>query len=238
MIQSRPSGVCSADVEATIPTTRSKYPLLEALRCTFRVLADSERTGEIVVAEEIIAQSRLRALIEDGLFTKTEEGRDLIAEMPALIDTDLDALRELAPDTLGGAFVRFLDDHGLDYGLCAQPTPYTDGADAQFLLHRLRQSHDLWHTLTGLGTRGHEEVLIHAFSYGQTGIISSALIVALGGIKHMLFEKRWAAAYPGVSRALAAGKKAAPLLAVYWERHWDEPIASVRRRLRIDTLAS
>ncbi len=210
--------------------------MLEALKCTVRVLVDSERTADIVIAEEIISQRRLRSLLDDGLFESSAEGRELFADKPRLIDTDLDALRALPKATLGGAFARFLDDHKLDYGLCSQPTPYTQDEGAQFLLHRLRQSHDLWHTLTGLGTLGHEEVLIHAFSYGQTGIFSSALIVALGGIKHMLFEKRWASAYPGLGRALAAGRRAAPLLSIYWERHWGEPLEDVRCRLRITPL--
>jgi len=218
--------------------TPSSTPWLEALRCTVRVLADSERTQDIVTAEEIICQRRLRQLLSGGLFDQTVEGRELFADQPLLVDADLDELRALPADSLGGTFVRFLDDNRLDYGITRQKTPYTDDPDARFLLHRLRQSHDLWHALLGLGIRGHQEVLIHAFSFAQTGIASSALIVALGGLKHMVGERRWRALHPGVWRAYRAGQCADPLLAVYWERHWHEPIDEVRARYHITPIGN
>jgi ubiquinone biosynthesis protein COQ4 len=203
-------------------------------RCTARVLANSNRTLDIITAEEIGAQTQLRALLGSGLFDVDDEARALYRDRPILARTDLAALRARPPHTLGGAFVRFLDDHGLDYALTDQPTPYTHDPDAAWLLHRLRQSHDLWHVLVGLGTRGHEEVLIHAFSLGQTGMPSSVLIASLGGVKHLLLERRWRDVL-GLSRAFRLGRQARPLLGVYWERHWDEPVETVRARYRIET---
>jgi ubiquinone biosynthesis protein Coq4 len=38
--------------------------------------------------------------------------------------------------------------------------------------------------------------------------------------------------------AARAGRAAAPLLAVYWERHWEEPLPALRVRLRIRPAAS
>lgn len=201
-------------------------------RCTVRVLADSNRTLDIITAEEIAAQTQLRALIDGGLFDVDAEARALFADRSVLADTDLDALRSLAPHTLGGAFTRFLDRHGLDYHLTRQPTPHTRDPDAAWLLHRLRQSHDIWHVLYGVGTRGHEEVLIHAFSLGQTGVATSAMIVALGGIKHILLERRWRE-LPALRHAYESGRRAKPLLGVYWERRWGEAVEDLRRDLRI-----
>ncbi len=211
--------------------------LITVVGCAARVLRDSERTEDIIVAEELIAQSRLRQMARDNIFSHTEEGRAMYRDRPMLVDTNLDELRELDAETLGGAFVRFLDRNKLDYEITRIPTPYTDGEDEQYLLSRLRQSHDLWHTLIGVGTRGHEEVLVHAFSLGQTQLASSALIVFLGGIKHMVLERRWKVLHPGIKRAFVSGKRSAPLLPVYWERYWAEPLASVRERYNIAALS-
>ncbi len=200
--------------------------------CITRVLADSNRTEDIIVAEEIASQRQLRALRDSGLFD-SGEGAELLRERPVLADTDLDQLRALPEGTLGREFVAFLDRYDLDYELTRQPTPYTDDPDAAYLLHRIRQSHDLWHTLLGLGVEGYEEVLVHAFSLAQTGFPSSVLIVGLGGVKHMVLERRWRQLREGVPRAYALGAQAAPLVPVVWERRWEEPLEAIRRQFRI-----
>ncbi len=206
------------------------------LQCTARVLFDSKRTEDIIVAEEIMAQTKLSEWVANELFEQTDEGRALWRERPCLVDTDLNELRKLAPTTLGGAFVGFLDRYELDYELARLPTDHTKGADQQYMLSRLRQSHDVWHVLTGLGTQGFEEVLLHSFSLGQTGLASSALIVTLGGVKHMVLERRWNQLHPGLVHAFRSGKGAQPLLPVYWERHWGQPLDEIRRRYQIQPL--
>lgn len=58
---------------------------------------------------------------------------------------------------------------------------------------------------------------------------SSILIAALGGVKHIVFERRWRE-LAGLWRAYGIGRRARPLLGVYWERHWDEPLTAIRAR--------
>ncbi len=142
-----------------LPYARAKRVLSGAAR----VLRDSNETLEIVAIEEIMAQQQLRYLLSSGRFD-TLEGEALLKDRPHLADTDLERLRRMPSTTLGGAWARFLDDHGLSVEVTKQPTPFTDDPDEAFVLHRIRQSHDLWHVLLDLGTCGHEEVLVHAFS--------------------------------------------------------------------------
>lgn len=214
-------------------TRLSRAQWRDVLARAQRVLADSNQTLDIVAVEEITGQRQLRWLLERGVFD-TEEGRALLRERPHLAETSLDAMRALPDGTLGREWVRFLDEHGLDPMLTLQPTPYTADDDAAYLLHRIRQSHDLWHVLVGLGTRGHEEVLVHSFSLAQTGLPVSIAIVVLGALKHMVFERRWDCLRRDLVAAHRVGRRAAPLLSVYWERHLDEPLAAVRRRYGIE----
>lgn len=197
------------------------------LACTARVLADSNQTLDIITVEEITAQTQLRHLVDRGVF-ETEEGRALLADRPHLADVPLGPLRAYPDGTLGREWVRFLDDHGLDPKLTKQPTPYTDDPRCAYLMHRIRQSHDLWHVLIGVGTRGHEEVLVHAFSLAQTGLPASVAIVALGALKHMVLEGRWEVLRRDVACAHRVGVEAAPLLAVRWEDHLGRPLDEVR----------
>ena len=65
------------------PVRRTRLPRLSAselrtiARCTARVLADSNRTLDIITAEEIAAQTQLRALLSSGLFEIDHEARSL-----------------------------------------------------------------------------------------------------------------------------------------------------------------
>jgi ubiquinone biosynthesis protein COQ4 len=206
----------------------------EALRlgeAVVRVLLDSEQTSEIHVAEELTGRAafaRFRRELFEG-----PEGRALLAERPELSSerVDFDALRALPPGTLGRAYVEHLDRHGLAADSQAAATRYVEDDEVAYLMRRFRQTHDVWHALTGLGTAGHEEVLLHAFSWGQLRLPVSAMIVFFGGVKHMVLEARWDALRHGLVDAWRAGRDAAPLLPVYWERHWAEPMAEVCARL-------
>ncbi|MEN8181782.1 MAG: Coq4 family protein [Myxococcota bacterium] len=198
-----------------------------------RVLADSERTGEIHVAEELTGRGHFDNL-RQTLFDN-DEGYALLQDRPELCSdqVDYDALRRLPTDTLGLAYVDHLDRNRLSADSQAAPTRYIDDPEIAYLMRRFRQTHDVWHALVGLGTHGHEEVLLHAFSWGQLRLPVSAMVVLFGGLKHLVLEARWGTLRRGLPEAHAAGRAASPLLPVYWERHWSEPIAEVRERLRI-----
>lgn len=208
-------------------------PLLKrAGQALFRTLKDSSRTDEIVVAEEILAQAQLKYWVTSGLFDSDEAG-DLLADRADFRDELLDTLRGLSSGSLGFEFARFLDANALSLDALRQPTPYTSGDAESYLMSRLRQCHDLWHTLVGVGTEGHEEVLVHCFSIAQTGLPYSTVIIGLGSIKHMMLEGRWSCLSKETRKAYHSGRDAKSILAAYWERRWDQPINDVRREFGI-----
>ena len=102
------------------------------------------------------------------------------------------------------------------------------------MLERVRQTHDIWHAVVGLGTQAYQEVLIHAFQWPQLRMQYSALVVGFGTLKHFIGEARWKLITRFAIRdAVRAGRAAKPLVPIYWERYWDEPIDSVRARLGV-----
>ena len=197
-----------------------------------RVVWDSERTDEVVVGEEIACQAQLGYWVRSGIFANGE-GADLLRDRAEIAHSDLDALRALPNETLGREFARFLDAEGISLAGLAQPTPYTPNDEESYLMKRVRQSHDLWHVLLGLGTAGHQEVLVHCFSVAQTGFPYSLLIISMGSLKHMLLEGRWHTLTHETRRAYRTGREAAPLLTAYWERRWEQPLDQVRREFGI-----
>ncbi|MGE3765251.1 MAG: Coq4 family protein [Kofleriaceae bacterium] len=197
-------------------------------RAVLRVLADSDQTSEIHRVEEITGRPRYRRILEET--RASSEGARLLAEKPELSSeyVDYDALRKLPADTLGGAYVRHLDNNHITADYQAAKTRHVDDPDMAYLMRRFRQTHDVWHALLGIGITGHEEVIIHWFSYGQLRLPVSALIMVFGTMKHLVLERRWGALRHSMLEAYRAGRDAAPLLAVYWEDYWEEPLDTVR----------
>ncbi len=204
---------------------RDSYRVGQAI---VRVLGDSTKTHEIHRVEEITGRPRFRALL--AAMSETPEGRRLLAERPELSSehVEYDRLRALPATTFGGAYVRHLDGNGITADYQAAATRHVDDPDIAYLMRRFRQTHDVWHALLGLGIAGHEEVIIHSFSYGQLRLPVSAMIMLFGTMKHIVLERRWGALRHSMLEAYRAGREAAPLMPVYWEDLWEAPLETVR----------
>ncbi len=197
-------------------------------RAVVRVMGDSTKTSEIHRVEEITGRPRYRRLLEE--LAGSDDGRRILDERPELSSDDVDyaALRRLPATTLGGAYARHLDANGLTADYQAAATRHVEDPDIAYLMRRFRQTHDVWHALLGLGIAGHEEVVIHSFSYGQLRLPVSAMIMFFGTLKHMVIERRWGTLRHSLSEAYRVGREAAPLIGVIWEDLWDRPIDHVR----------
>lgn len=205
-------------------------------RAVVRVLGDSTMTHEIHRVEEITGRPAYRRLL--AALRDDPDGERLLREQPELSSelVDYDALRRMPETTLGGAYVRHLDGNAITADYQAARTRHVDDPDMAYLMRRFRQTHDVWHALLGLGITGHEEVVIHAFSWGQMRLPVSAMVVAFGSMKHIVLEKRWGTLRHSLREAYEAGRDAAPLIKVVWEDLWAEPIDAVRARYHVRTL--
>jgi ubiquinone biosynthesis protein COQ4 len=214
-------------------TLKDAYRVGQAI---VRVLGDSTKTHEIHRVEEITGRPRYRRLLDE--MSRTPEGQRLMTERPELSSehVDYDRLRRLPETTFGGAYVRHLDGNGITADYQAAATRHVDDPDMAYLMRRFRQTHDVWHALLGIGITGHEEVLIHWFSFGQLRLPVSALIMVFGTMKHLVLEQRWDALRHSMTEAYRAGRDAEPLMPVYWEDLWEHPLDEIRARYHLRPL--
>lgn len=221
-------------IQTTSVTPRE---LLLVAGATARVLRDSNRLADIHLVADITGRDRFTELLADA---RGEGEPEVMRSRPEIDndEVDFDALRKLPPETLGGAYVRHLDRNQLEVYTDPTSDRFIHDPDVRYLIHRYRQTHDIWHVLVGLGTAGHEEVLLHGFIYGQLRLPNSALIIALGGLKHLVLEQRWQALRHGLRDAYRSGRAASPLLMVRWEDHWTDKLEDVRRRYNITPVLS
>jgi ubiquinone biosynthesis protein COQ4 len=106
--------------------------------------------------------------------------------------------------------------------------------DYSYIAMRMRQTHDIWHTITGFGTDPAGEAGLQAFTMAQ--MRSPLAIALLGGLLvnalksssslHPLFEK--------IQQGWLMGETALPFLAEKWEDSWFRPLSEWRTALKVD----
>jgi ubiquinone biosynthesis protein COQ4 len=196
-----------------------------------RLFADHNDTHQVLVLSLAVNAGRMPELM--ARFLANDVGAELYASR-ATIDTtavDYAALRALPADTLGGAYVRFLDDNGLDPDLFQAP-PGLPEVPA-YIAKRMRQSHDIWHVVTGCSPDVPGELELLAFSYAQTHLPAFALLATAGSLR---FGLRHPGVWRRVLRGYQNGKKASFMGPVAWERMWTMTLEQVRAALGVDAI--
>lgn len=227
-------------VTIRLPVNRAKrkdWP--RAFKAMDKLLQDGEDT---VQAFEIIeALSGRSAEKSFRKFMSTETGQRIFArrEELAVILDDHSRFRAMAPDSFGRAYLNFVTSEGLSaQGLVEEnrklktyqePDPLNDLA---WFGRRNRDTHDLWHVLTGYGRDGYGELALLAFSYSQTRNLGSLFIAYMGAR-----ADRKAFGEPRIMdviwEAKRAGRKAAFLPAVDYIELFEKPLSDVREQLNI-----
>lgn len=103
------------------------------------------------------------------------DARDLLDERPSLQgrELDLDALARLPAGTLGHEFVGYFRRNGIDPFVSDFPIR----SDVDYLSKRYRETHDLFHVITGYGTDELGEMELQAFVFGNLGLRQAAFIL-------------------------------------------------------------
>jgi ubiquinone biosynthesis protein Coq4 len=224
-------------VSRMVDRSRRWYYLRNNLRsfyAAFRLARNPEATKYVFMigdAQDNIAESERRlGTLPDPFECSELEALWQAGYRPARYD--IDELARLPSHTLGGAYGRHMLATGLraDYYLDLAPRHRM-----QFLRQRMRQTHDIWHVLTGLGTDEFDEVAIQGFYAGQY-TSSMAGIIAAGAFLKSIARGRFGELRKHIDafcEGYCAGKRADNLLAVKWEDLWSESLESLRRRYRI-----
>ena len=207
---------------------------LVAIRALRRLMADPERTDEVFnVIRALSGPSISRGLQR---FSRVPAGRRVLAERRVLLTTllDRDALSEHANGSLADRYLAFTREGNITAdGLveASEGREQFESADHQLYGERLRDQHDLWHTLMGYGRDELGEVCLLAFTYAQTRNRGIGAMALIGSYKLSGYYGR--GVFGAVIRAWRDGKRAAWLPGQDWEALLDEPIEAVRERLQL-----
>jgi len=147
---------------------------------------------------------------------------------------DRAALERMPEGSLGHAYLAFVDRERIDADGLVQASvdgetgALVRGADLEYVRDRLRDTHDLWHAVSGYQGDLYGETALLAFSTVQTLNPGLVLIVLTA-----LLRARDPQLYRLVFGGLASGARAEWLPPVEWESLLPLPLEEVRRRLRV-----
>ena len=227
--------------ETLVEKQRKRYYLKNNLRSVYAVyrLAKNPKGIQYFImmgdAQDNIGESERRLGRFADPFTSAALEQMWQSGFDATGSYDLEALGKLPPDTLGGALACHMKAAGLGQDFYQHSQPRNR---MQFLRLRMRQTHDIWHVLTGTNTDPFDEVAIQGFVAGQYTSATSAILAAAVFLK-AIFRGRYdelQSYVDGFCQGYMAGKRAESLLAVRWEDLWHEKVETLRKRYRIEPL--
>jgi ubiquinone biosynthesis protein COQ4 len=200
-----------------------------AARALTKVLADPDRTDQVLEFLSVVNSgpstvARIERFFEDPV------GRSLYEQRRAIDSRTIDigALAALPAGTLGHAYAMFLRSHGLTPEVFDGSPPGITDPRRSYVVQRMRQTHDLWHVVTGCETDPAGEVALQAFTFAQVRSPGNA-VLAIAGALRSAREK------PGVLRDVVTyyrtGSRARRLPTFRWEDHWATPLSDVRTKL-------
>jgi ubiquinone biosynthesis protein COQ4 len=214
-------------------SSSSRMRPLAALHALSALAADPDDLPQVfTIIDSIPGRAPGRMLAR---MRATEEGRRVLAEKPALGArlADRATLTGLPTGSLGRAYAELVEREGItpqgivDASIAGKHSTEELSEDLRFLGERMRDTHDLWHVVTGYGPDLVGEAALLCFTYAQTKNPGVGLVVLLAVIKGD--PEIWRV----MANAYRRGKRAKWLPGVAWEELLDRPLDEVRAALDV-----
>lgn len=219
------------------PMPTRHYDLLEAVRAVRALIKDPNDVAEVFRLVNALPGYAIERATRK--LRKHPDGARLLAQRRSIVRAlcDRERLEAMPEGSLGRAYQQFVDDEQISaQGLLdaedAAGVTTTRARDEEFVWAYLRDTHDLWHVVTGYRGDLLGEPALQAFNFAQTwnpGIGLLALGVFLNG--HKLRGVR-----PLMLVGFVRGLRAVWMVGVDWEQWLPLPLEEVRRRLRLPPL--
>lgn len=205
-------------------------------QATRAAIEDPEDTAQVFrIAEALSFRNPERMLRR---FTSDPGGARLLASRDDILArlSDRAWLESQPPGSLAAAYLRFIDSEQITAdGLVAasyegaDATYYDPDSDLGYVRQRMRDTHDLWHAVTGYKGDLLGETSLLAFTFAQTHHPGIGFLVGIG----VLFASD-ADARRMIRDGFRRGRSAAWLPPQDWVALLPRPIADVRRELGIE----
>jgi ubiquinone biosynthesis protein COQ4 len=189
---------------------------------------DPKNEAEATTLNASLDAKRYHRLVE--VLRSSEEGRALLTKRPSLQgpEVPLAELEALPSGSLGFEFAAYFKRNGIS----PFHTTARIDSDFDFIGKRYRETHDLFHVLTGYSTDLMGEMELQAFVLGNLRLPSTLLILVFTMAP---LVKEGPGTFAGhlrrLRRAYVRGRKTRELLSVSYEQFWATPVSAVVQQL-------
>ena len=218
---------------------RLKRRPIKAWKHMQRLIADKEDTAQVFHIIQALNGDANRRDFQK--FMQSPKSRELIERntfLPDLLD-DHAPLKRLPKGTVGRTYVDFMEREGLTaHGLVEESLAQRDlhehyDDDLLWYGNRLRDTHDMYHILTGYGRDALGEASLLGFTHSQHGGMGVSFIAYMGGRQISKAAPRAARVKDVIAEGRRNGKTAKRLIETDIEAILDQPLHEVREKLNI-----
>jgi ubiquinone biosynthesis protein COQ4 len=191
----------------------------------------SDRPGDLEAVYDLadsLANTPAYERSREALLSQPEI-KSLVDERYLPVKPDFQILLSYPAESLGYTYASHLQVRGFDPDFY-RDVPIED--DASYIALRLRQTHDIYHVITGFDTDIMGEIGLQAFQLAQTrsplslGTIGTILV-------HFLNSDRLPEIMDIIHIGWQMGVTAKPFLCQKWEEDWLKSVANLQRELNI-----
>ena len=223
------------DLAQAILRAHRRHPRERAPRERAAMTVRRQRRGDAIESLSGPTHDRLLRRLR-----ATAAGAELLRNRPEIAPVleDRAALARLPEGSLGCAYLAFMESEGISAaGIIAASREgrahAIEGAtDLEYLQRRMRDTHDLWHAVTGYRGDILGEAALLGFTLAQTGNPGVGVIFGAALVKS--HEQRGAQRL--IVDGFRRGRRAASFVQVAWEAELARPVNEVRLGLGIDAL--
>jgi len=188
---------------------------LESVFAVAGSLKDSP-LGEQMVSH-LLADGHFKQLVEDSW-------------RPQAIN--LDALKALPAGSLGRCYADQLTSQGITPDTLIDPSPVTNAQE--FVMHRLKETHDIVHVLTGFGIDGASELGLQGFNLAQNRSPLAVMLIFGGMLSALQNGESLEPMLKALARGFQMGLEAELVIARKLEDSWERPLQEWRQELKLN----
>lgn len=208
-----------------------RYDMVKAVKTLRELMANPDDLPKVFTLIDAL-QGTAAPRLKKG-FLAREDGRWLFEHRPDIVPllSDRKALRKMPAGSLAHAYLAFVESENISAeGIVDAATRGREIRDDgyQWQRDRMRDTHDLWHAVTGYQGDVLGELSLLAFLLAQHWQPGIALVLMGGLSKLVQPEARWL-----IAEGFVRGKRADWLPSQRWEELLPLEVNEVRRRLRV-----
>jgi ubiquinone biosynthesis protein COQ4 len=203
----------------------------QSMFSSFINIAEAE-DGDFTAIDRLIAASRdpHSSSLTTQHLARFPHCQLALANREPLGAVDLADLHQLPIDTLGYHYANYMLIHNLKH-LAAPPA----ANEAEFIDTHMRETHDIWHVVTGSSIDMLGEIKLQGFCVAQLQLSRFWMaLLTKNLLKASIYDIEAADGYmTALTTGWMMGKAAQPLFGIDWTTLWEMSIVQVRASLNI-----